>query len=103
MRFCPECDGNTYLGQVGVDERRCPTCAGKGMIEENQPPFPTDKPTSDQHEGERPHGIGCPGCREKRVCNQCGEPTTMMTGRCVNGRCRECCARVCRHQQTERG
>ncbi len=50
-----------------------------------------------QHEGDRPHGISCPGCRAARVCNHCGKPTTMMTGRCVSGRCRECCPKVCRH------
>lgn len=47
--------------------------------------------------GERPHGISCSGCRAEGVCNQCGKPTTMMTGRCVSGRCRECCPKVCRH------
>lgn len=50
-----------------------------------------------QHEGERPHGISCPGCREARLCNECGERTTIMTGRCVNGRCRRCCPKRCHH------
>jgi hypothetical protein len=30
--FCAECDGRTYLGDVGLDERRCPTCNGKGIL-----------------------------------------------------------------------
>lgn len=33
LQFCPECDGNTYLGRIGVDERTCPTCKGKGLID----------------------------------------------------------------------
>ncbi len=53
--------------------------------------------------GERPHGVSCPGCRAEQVCNQCGERTTMMAGRCTNGRCRNCCLKVCRHRQSELG
>lgn len=56
---------------------------------------------SPQHEGERPHGIGCPGCRANRKCNQCGRSlgiVGMVT--CTNGRCTECCDRFCRHRET---
>jgi len=30
---CGMCHGNTYLGRIGVDERRCPACNGKGLCE----------------------------------------------------------------------
>lgn len=52
-----------------------------------------------RHAGPRPHGVGCHTCREERLCNECGAETTMRTGRCVNGRCRDCCPRVCRHRE----
>lgn len=51
-----------------------------------------------QHDGPRPHGIGCPECLDQRRCNQCGLTTTKAT-RCVNGRCRECCRSICRHRE----
>ena len=56
-----------------------------------------------QHDGATPHGVGCPGCRELRRCNECGEPFTkdgrpLAKHRCVSGRCYpKCCQRVCTH------
>lgn len=31
-RFCPTCDGNTYVGVIGVNARTCPACAGAGLF-----------------------------------------------------------------------
>jgi hypothetical protein len=45
-----------------------------------------------------PHGISCPNCRMENVCNHCGKENVKSgNGRCTNGRCRECCAKHCRH------
>lgn len=52
---------------------------------------------SPQHRGDRPHGVGCPGCRSERACNECGAEIDGQTKRCVSGRCLVCCTRVCRH------
>lgn len=41
----------------------------------------------------------CPYCRMNEVCNQCGkEDVTSLTGACTNGRCYECCGKVCVHR-----
>lgn len=32
VMHCPTCDGNTYVGRIGVDEMRCYECAGKGLV-----------------------------------------------------------------------
>ncbi len=45
--------------------------------------------------GPRPHGVSCPGCIVEGLCNHCGQPTAIATGRCTNGRCRECCPMHC--------
>ena len=33
-QFCHQCEGVTYIGRIGVDERRCPTCNGAGLTKE---------------------------------------------------------------------
>ena len=33
VQFCPTCDGQTYLGDIGSgQEHTCPTCQGRGLI-----------------------------------------------------------------------
>lgn len=41
LKFCPTCDGNTYLGSIGQgDERRCPECDGAGLVSASSVPDP---------------------------------------------------------------
>lgn len=47
------------------------------------------------HGGAYPHAGSCAGCYAERLCNVCGAHTTVALGRCTNGRCRDCHARVC--------
>jgi hypothetical protein len=44
-----------------------------------------------------PHGAGCPTCLATQKCNQCGGPAPKQT-RCTNGRCVECCGKLCQHR-----
>lgn len=41
-----------------------------------------------------PHEGCCPGCRDARTCNACGNLATPGT-RCTNGRCMRCHATYC--------
>jgi hypothetical protein len=36
-RFCPLCDGDTYIGTMGKNERRCPACKGSGFATAQAP------------------------------------------------------------------
>ena len=41
LMICPTCDGNTYVGDIGMgNERYCPTCRGAGTVN-SVPPAPT--------------------------------------------------------------
>jgi hypothetical protein len=31
-RFCRTCDGQTYVGSIGLDAHTCPTCDGAGVF-----------------------------------------------------------------------
>lgn len=55
-------------------------------------------PASPQHDGPVPHGIGCPECRDARVCNECGRAWEPFWQHCTNGRCLACCESVCKHR-----
>lgn len=101
---CQRCNGTGKLsgrfakahGPRGDFTRLCIPCDGTG----DQAGGATFKP---QHLGDLPHGVGCPGCREARRCNECGEPfpkdgRPLAHHRCVSGRCYpKCCQRVCTH------
>lgn len=42
-----------------------------------------------------PHVGGCEVCHGQGVCNYCGADVQKDPGRCTNGRCSHCHARIC--------
>jgi hypothetical protein len=52
-----------------------------------------------QPEDSFPHGISCACCWEQLICNHCGKGNVRQsTGRCTNGRCTQCCFKLCQHR-----
>ena len=86
--------GRTVAGFVGIDTDHNELTFTPYRYRKNHTVF-TPRP---QHDGPLPHGIGCPECRDARVCNECGRAWEPFWQHCTNGRCLACCESVCKHR-----
>lgn len=73
----------------------CPDQVARGAIKMEVKGYKQEHDISNM-----PHRLSCPGCRRLRICNRCAGHAPNAY-RCTNGRCAECCTKVCKHARPQ--